>query len=320
MKKLAVICAKGLDNFLDWIEPLKPFYDVRLFPVTNEQELNEATLWAGPKGILWLEWCNDVAVYVTNQARKSMWDSRRIIIRLHSYEVFERYPKQVAWDKVNDIVFVADHVKDIFTELQGKLPDKVKTHVIPNGVDIDNIKLVEDRDPHQIAVVGSINYKKNPQMVLQIINQLTIIRGAYKIEWAGAYQDLRYKVYLENMLKEMGIEYAVKFYGHIEDMNAFWQGKGALLHTSIHEGHSYAIMEAMARGIPVFIHNFRGARDLYPAHQTFNSVQEAVEEIIDFLNYEGMPPLEGQKARNYVIKKGWTLKAQVENIKAMLEV
>jgi len=312
MKKLAVICAKGLDNFLDWIEPLKQVYDVRLFVVSTEQELSDASLWAGKKGIVWLEWCNDVAVYLTKQAHQSLWRDRRIIIRLHSYEVFERFPRQVAWDVVNDLVFVAPHMEEIFKELHPDvLPGTVKTHVIPNGIDIDNIDLVEDRDPHQIAVVGSINHKKNPQMVPEILDHLVSNDPAYHVHWAGAFQDLRYKVYLGHIIKEMDIEKNITFYSHIDDMNAFWQGKGALLHTSIHEGHSYAIMEAMARGIPPVIHNYRGAGGLYSPTMLFNTAEEAVKIITA---YDFRP----RDVREHITANGWTLKTQSDNIKAML--
>jgi hypothetical protein len=75
----------------------------------------------------------------------------------------------------------------------------------------------------------------------------------------------------------------------------------------------------MARGIPAFVHNFRGSEDLYPLHQVFETALDAVQ-IMDVNNRDfGYPVVQGQIARDYVIKKGWTLNKQVENIKAMLE-
>ena len=68
---------------------------------------------------------------------------------------------------------------------------------------------------------------------------------------------------MEHLIKEMGIEQYVNFHGWIESnkMNTWYKKNniGILLHTSVHEGHSYAIMEAMSRGMIPFIHNFYSA-------------------------------------------------------------
>ena len=327
MKKIAVICAAGLDNFIDpIIEGLADEYNVRKFIVRNKWDIHNAIHWGDT---IFFEWCNEVAVTGTNY--KGI-QGKKVIIRLHSYEIFTNYPKQINWDTVNKLIFVAPHIKEILNELSPGILDKVDTEVIYNGVDVKNIPYKERFPANNIAWVGYINYKKNPSMALQILYEL--VTGVpnldnidltytcdprYILHIAGSYQDLRYKVYLEHMIKEMGLEDNVIFHGWIDDMESFWKDMNYLLHTSIHEGHSLAITEAMARGIKPIIHNFRGAKELYDTKEDsttlgllFNTVNHAANNIIS-------KEYHSKWYRDWVIDKGWTLQNQLEKINNIIK-
>ena len=318
MKKVSIICAAGLDNFIDpIIEGLTSDYTVRKFAVRSKWDIFNAIDWGD---IIFFEWANDVAVIGTNYKKI---EGKKVIIRLHSYEIFTDFPKQINWGMVNRLIFVAPHIKEILNELSPGIIDKVKSEVIFNGVDIDKIPFKEREPGHNIAWVGYINYKKNPQMALQILWKL--VNGVYnvneqnftadpqyKLHIAGSYQDLRYKIYLEHMIREMGLQDNVIFYDWIDDMENFWSDKNYLLHTSLHEGHSLAITEAMARGIKPVIHNFRGAKDLYLEETIFNMIDEACEIIRgDIYN----PNL----YKDWIFVSRWRLQDQLENINYIIK-
>jgi len=310
MKKVSVICMSGLDNFIDnIIDGLSDGYMVRKFIVKTEQDIYNAIDWGD---LIWLEWANQSAIIATNYEGIK---GKKVILRLHSYEVFTDYPKQINWDVVDRLIFVAPHIRDILNELSPGIVDKVKSEVIYNGVDIEKIPFKEREPGYNVAWVGYINYKKNPQMALQVIKKLVDINKRYKLHIAGLYQDLRYKIYLEHMIKEMGLQDNVIFYGWIDDMESFWKDKNYLLHTSLHEGHSLAVNEAMARGVKPVIHNFRGARELYPIDWLFNTIDEAVNTFRAW-DYN---TLSDRNTRQYIIDKGWTLENQLANIKKVIE-
>ena len=316
MKKVSVICMSGLDNFIDnIIDGLSDGYMVRKFIVSNEQDIFNAIDYGD---VIWLEWANQSAVIATNYEGIK---GKKVIVRLHSYEIFSNMPSQINWSVVDKLIFVAPHIRDILNELSPGIVEKVKSEVIYNGVDIEKIPFKEREPGYNVAWVGFINYKKNPQMALQIMKKLSVgsfyngyftADPEYKLHIAGSYQDLRYKIYLEHMIKEMGLQDNVKFYGWIDDMEEFWEDKNYLLHTSIHESFGYGIFEAMVRGIKPVIHNFRGAKDLYPKCSVFNTIDEAADEIMNGEYYSKM-------YRSWVIDKGWTLENQLENIKKVIE-
>ena len=307
MKKIAVICAAGLDNFIDpIIEGLADEYNVRKFIVRNKWDIHNAIHWGDT---IFFEWCNEVAVTGTNY--KGI-QGKKVIIRLHSYEIFTDYPKQINWDTVNKLIFVAPHIREILDEMSPGIVEKVKSEIIYNGIDVDKIPFKEREPGHNIAWVGYINYKKNPQMALQILQKLVDKDNRYLLHIAGSYQDLRYKVYLEHMIKEMELQDNVIFHGWIDDMEEFWKDKSYLLHTSIHEGHSLAMLEALSRGVKLIIHNFRGSKKLYPQDTNFNTIDEAVDMIKENC-------YNSNRYREWVIKEGWTLKNQLDQMRRIIK-
>lgn len=311
MKKISFVCLAGLDQFIDQIvEGLSADYTVRKFIIRTQQEVYNAIDWAD---IVWFEWCNQTAIIGTNYEGIK---GKKIIIRLHSYEIFTDFPKQINWPVVDKLILVAPHIREILKIFIPDIEKKVKIEIVFNGIDLNSIKCREIQPGHNIAWVGFINYKKNPQMALQILKKLT--EGLYNtdkrymLHVAGSFQDSRYKIYLEYMIKEMGLQDNVKFYGWIDDMQGFWEDKNYLLHTSIHESFGYAIFEAMARGIKPVIHNFRGAKELYPKYAIFNTIDGAAN-IITNENYYS------NAYRNWIIDKGWTLKNQLKQIKDIIK-
>lgn len=315
MNKISVICMAGLDNFIDpIITGLSSDYMVRKFIVKTEQDIHNAIDYGD---IIFFEWANQSAIIGTNYKGIK---GKKVIVRLHSYEIFTDFPKQIYWEVVDRLIFVAPHIRDILKESIPDIEEKVNSEVVFNGVDLDKIPFKERQTGFNIAWVGYINYKKNPPMALQILKKLTegmyTADQRYVLHIAGSYQDMRYKVYLEYMIKEMGLQDNVKFYGWVDNMEEFWKDKNYLLHTSIHEGHSYAIMEAMARGIKPIIHNFRGARELYSEWDSslgilFSTVEQAADRIMT-------KEYHSEWYKNWIIDKGWTLENQLKQIKKII--
>ena len=311
MKKISFICAAGLDNFIDpIIAGLSNDYMVRKFIAKSEQDIFNAIDWGD---VIWLEWANEVAIIATNYEGIK---GRKVIVRLHRYEAFTDSPKQINWSVVNRLILVAPHMKGILKETIPDIEEKVRITVVYNGLDLDKIPFKERGAGFDIAWVGYINYKKNPPVALQIMKKLT--EGLYNtdkryiLHIAGSFQDRCLQDYLMYMVDEMELQDNVKYYGWVDDMEEFWNDKNYLLHTSIHEAHSYAIMEGMAKGIKPIIANFRGAKELYPKYAIFNTIEEAVNIITDKNYYSNA-------YMNWVKGRGWTLDNQIKQIKGVID-
>lgn len=89
--KIVFLTVPGIGwGFIDnKVEALSLIYDVKFVVSTDGEEIKEAVEWAD---IVWLEWANEMAVHVTNNV--SSIKDKKVICRLHGYEVFSDYGKK----------------------------------------------------------------------------------------------------------------------------------------------------------------------------------------------------------------------------------
>lgn len=272
--KIAFFIKAGLDNFIDdIILGLMDDYFVQKIIVTDFKQIDEGMQWAD---ICWFEWCDELVIY---GSRHELAREKKLVCRLHSYEAFTDYIFNVNWENIDKIIFVAKHIFEI---VNNKLNNAIssKSIVIPNGIDLNKYTFKERQKGFNIAYVGYINYKKGPMLLLQLFKSLYDKDNRYKLYIAGQFQDERYVLYFNQMIKEMGLEEHVIFDGWQKDINSWLEDKNYILSCSITEGHPVAIMEAMAKGIKPVIHNFVGARNIYPIKYLWNTIDEAIEIIL----------------------------------------
>jgi len=320
MKRITFICAKGFETF---IKPIVKELDKSNDYICDAQylnlqdgqdkiitQMNVAINWAD---IVWFEWANELAVLGTIEKLCPEIKNKEVIVRLHSYEALTDMPKQINWENVDRLIFVAEHIHSI-TNTYNLIPAKVEYVIIPNGVDMTKCKIMSKvQDPYKIACVGNINHKKDPSTLLQIMQKLVLRHPGIKLYIAGAYQDRRYEVYLPYMIKNMNLTHNIIFDGFVKDMSKWYQDKSVLLSTSIHEGHSCCITEAMARGIYPVIHNFFGSSEQYPPECLYNTVDEAVFLIEDAVKREK------KWLREWIIDHKWTFKDQIRQTREIID-
>lgn len=301
--KLAVLCLPGLESFLgDILDFFQTKYEVRTCYSTNNQEIESAIKWAG---VVWLEWANEMAVALTNHP--TLLNGKRVICRLHSYEAFAGYVGKIKLEKISDLIFVAEHIKDIVLKQVRHLSDKIKSvHIVPNGVNLKKFPFKERRPGYNLAYVGHINYKKGPMLLLHAFRELVQKESRYRLFVAGNFQDTRYELYFNQMIKEMGLEKNIQMDGWVEDVADWLEDKQYIVCTSVLESQNMSIMEAMARGLKPVIHNFVGAKGIYPKKYIWNTIPQFVKKVTE-------PDYDSKEYHN-VIKKNYSFDCQVSQL------
>ena len=265
---LPIICytASSGNHFISPImEHLAADHDVKFLD-------GDQVEWPQPCDLLWIEWCDEAAVQLTNAPKVAP-----IIIRLHSFEAFTPWVGQVKWSQVDHLVFVAEHVKErVLREYEIKGPE---IHVIPNGVDLDRFCPPEpdERAGRKIGWAGGISHKKGPELFAAVVQAVHAHDPSYEFHVAGEYQDARYEEYFKVALPE-GV---VTFHGQIapEEMPAFWQSMDYTLSTSPWESFQYAIAEGMACGCTPLVHAWPGADKVYPVCYSWRTPTEVVGHL-----------------------------------------
>ncbi len=306
--KIAVLCLPGLQSFLgDIVDYLKTKYDVRTCYSNNNQEIESAVKWAD---IVWLEWANELAVHVTNNMR--CLEKKRVICRVHRYEVFSHFFSKIHWGIVDTTTFVARFMSVLSQRVVPDLDKKTNIRVLYNGVNLEKFKFRENAPGFNLAVVGYIHSRKNPTFWPLVLSKLVEIDKRYTLHIAGEYQQAECKLYLEHIINNLGIGDNIRFYGHQDNIHSWLEDKNYLLSTSIHESFGYTIAEAMAMGIKPLIHRFPGSEELWPHHCLFNSIDEVIEMIHKKDNYNSLEYYE-------FVEQKYSLQSQLEKIKRIIE-
>ncbi|HGE72565.1 TPA: tetratricopeptide repeat protein [Candidatus Poribacteria bacterium] len=272
-KRIAFFCGAN-DTFLnDIIDHLSTKYEVARFRGETVQDMHNLMKWSD---ISWFEWCDNLIVHASKLPKVC-----KVLCRLHSYEAFTDLIRLVNWENVDDLIFVAPHIKNIVINQVPNLDKSVNTHVIPNGVDLNKYTLKERKKGFNIAYVGYINHKKNPSLLLQCIKHLVDIDDRYMLHIAGRHQELRFQLYFDHIVKEMNLSDNVIFHGWIDDVSKWLDDKHFTISTSVLESFCHGIADAMACGLKPLIHNFIGAKELYPPKYIFNSIKDFTKLVLE---------------------------------------
>ena len=304
-KKLKIFVRAGFDQFLDdLVSGLERFYIVQKVVVTSLGQI-------GPEmedaDICWFEWCDEVLVHAS---KLDIAKRKPIVCRLHRFEVFTDFPGNVVWERVDALMIVAGHLLEILRVTVPGIEDRVQVTTVKNGVATEKIPFVHRNVGFNLASVGYINMRKNPVMLLQVMEKLVRFDSKYKLYVAGKFQDPLLHIYWEHMVAEMGLKDHVQFDGWQDDIVSWLSDKQFLISTSIHESFGYSIAEAMALGIKPVVHNFPYATRIWPEQILYNTVDEAVGMITS--NVYG-----SQAYRNF-IEEHYSLVEQVTRIRQVL--
>lgn len=302
-----MLCLPGLQSFLkDIVGHLASRFTVRTCYSTDPQEILKTIQWAD---VVWLEWANELAIGITKNPH--LLDGKRVICRLHSYEAFENYLEKIDWCKIDDLVFVASHIQEIAIDRFPALAGQVKRiHIIPNGIDMDRFGFSRRNRGHRLAFIGDINYKKGPMLLLHAFRELVQVDDRYTLHVAGRLQNARYALYFSQMMKEMKLDANIQWCGWVDDVQNWLRDKQYVVCSSVLEGHPVGIMEAMACGLKPVIHNFVGARRIYPDGFLWNTIPEFIEQVTS-------ESYDSNTYRDY-IETNYSLKSQLKKIDRLI--
>ncbi len=263
-RRLAVICAPGHTRFIeDTAARLGPDIDVVPCFSIDPGQVRAAVTAAD---IVWLEWANELTIEVTTELA-DLLTARRVIVRLHSYELFAGLAAAARWDVVDPVIFIGAHIRDLARQLCPALSEQVeRIHVIPNGIDLHAFRALVEADP------------------------------AFRLFLAGRVDQPRYAFYIDHLVRLWGLEEHVRHDGYVEDVSAWLADKDFIVCTSPLlgvspwrnawirgvspwrntgiEGQGLGILEGAARGLRPLVHHFVGAGQVYPESWLWRSIDE----------------------------------------------
>ncbi len=272
--KIAFFCGGDGMTFLnDIYEFVNQRFEVRLFDGKTEEQMYELMQWSD---ISWFEWCTDLAVIGSKGPKQC-----RNIIRLHRYEAYGPWPQQVNWQNVDTLITVGNSfVRDTLSRSVPGIENQTSIITIPNGVNLDKFMFTERPRGKNIAYLCNVRAVKNPAMVLQCMQKLHYFDPEYRLFFAGQFQDLAIEQYVRYMVDTLGLRDVVFFDGWQEDVRSWLRDKSYIVSTSFIESQGMGILEAMTSGLKPVIHNFPGAKEIFPSDYLFNIAEEFCDRIL----------------------------------------
>lgn len=308
--KLAFIHGEESAAFLpDILAALSQRHEVKVIASANEIEIYNALKWAD---VAWLEWGG-----VHSAIASRMPKCCKLILRIHSYEVFKPVLEAIKWEHIDLLLFVSPLIRNFFLNRMGKnIPSRIE--ILHNGVDTDKFTFRKNN-----AATGKVacvclhfNPEKQLPFVLQCFNALVQHDPRLTLHFTGkasllSVDQLRTKIYLQHMIQQLNLKNKVFFEGNIpaSSMSDWLEDKEYLISGSLFESFGYSIAEAMSKGIKPLIHNYCGADYFFPKEFLFNTQDECLKVF-----KQEFDPVQ---CRNLILEK-YSLTEQIRHIEEFL--
>ena len=157
--------------------------------------------------------------------------------------------------------------------------------------------------------VGELIKRKNHETVIKALALLNDSSIVYVICGKGELEG-----YLKNLCKELKVDEQVYFLGYREDILEIYRIADAFVFPSWQEGLPFALLEAMASGLPVICSDIRGNRDLVKDQEFVIKTNKPEEYCLAIRNIFGRDlKYSGVKEKNWLIAREFG-KEKVEKI------
>lgn len=202
-------------------------------------------------------------------------------MRLHSYEAFTRWPHMTDFSRIDDLVFVAPHVKDLTASLVPTLRGEQapRFHLIDNAMDLSGFNCTKPAEARfNLGLVGISQVAKDPKWALDVLERVRRHDERYRLLLVGGDMDPKtsqatkdYLAEFEELLAPLEESGAVVRLGPTDDVPSKLVEIGTIISSSVREGCHVGLMEGAASGAvpvardwPFYAGKPNSARTLYP--------------------------------------------------------
>ena len=232
-----------------------------------------------------------------NVSQADEWADKGMIKRGGSFfraiEVFE----SMILPRLDGLVFVSDFMR---RELHRRIPElcRVQSAVTPNFL-IDPGFRVQSDLHSDLITVGTLEYRKNQRYALEIVAAAKAVGHRLTLTIVGGGPD---RAMLESLTKEWNITDQVRFTGAVANAAGLMSAHRAYLHVARMENLCIVIIEAMARGLPVFAPEVGGIPEIFKDGSegrivTLADAAIAAEQVTSWLKDPEMMRRAGTAAR-----------------------
>lgn len=250
--------------------------------------------------IVWAEWALGNAVFYS----RNLLPSQKLFIRFHAQELNTDFPKKIDLDRVDKIIFVAEHIRRAALEKFGW--PKELTEVIPNYISRRFFKHNDwTSNRFRLGMVGYVPKLKRLDLALDLLEGLNAReKGKYELHLAGKSpfeiewlmnipeQKKYFEAQFKRIEESQGLKGSVIIEGHIDNIEEWYSKIGYILSLSDSESYHMALAEGVASGCKPIVLKREGVKEIFKGMNTFDDIDSVISFIIeghDFNSYS-LPP------------------------------
>jgi len=193
---------------------------------------------------------NQTVVMVThfNISQADEWVGKGLISKGGQfYRAIQTFEAEIL-PQLDGLVFVSDFMR---RELAGRIPATIKVpyRIVPNFLPDPGMKAQPTEPETDLICIGTLEPRKNQRFALEIVAASLRLGRPLSLTVVGDGPD---RIMLEDLSQTLGIRQQVFFAGLINNAASFMPQHRACLHTALMESFGIVLIEALARGLPVF--------------------------------------------------------------------
>lgn len=215
--------------------------------------------------------------------------------------------EQILGKITTKIICVSESEKQI--ALENKIGKNKQFVVIQNGIQPNPLNLQRPASPRKTdfsrekIIIGTVGYfrrQKNYPMFLQAAKLVIREKSNVKFLVIG---DGEKRCEIQRLLTELDLNTHFILTGHVENVVEYYQMMDIFVLTSFWEGLPYAILEAMAAGVPVVATDVPGTRDII--RHSENGLLVSINNV-DLLASTLLSLVENPELRQNIAIKGYS--------------
>ena len=257
----------------------------------DEAQSRELLEWAD---VVVCEWCGPNAIWYSKHVRAD----QRLIVRLHRFELYARYPGEVRADALDTVVTVDDHYRSLVRE---RLPqwDAERVISVPNWVDIAALRREKLGGANfHLGMIGIAPRRKRLDVALDVLAKLraddprftlfikTKMPWDYWWIWNDSEEQKHYRAAMRRIQTDPLLEGGVVFDPFGPDVGNWLRKIGAVLSTSDDESFHLSPAEGMASGAVPVVFPWPGADTVYDPRWIVQSADDAAARLAEFADVD----------------------------------
>lgn len=236
---------------------------------------------------IFAEWARTSAVWYSRHKRPDQF----LAVRLHRFELDAPYPRDIAVENVDAMVYIAPLFGRRIRDELGWPVDRLV--YIPNFLDLDWLdrpKLPDAR--FAIGFVGIEWSRKRFDLALDLLARLRhedrrftlVVRSTMpwhnRYAWADPAEREFVGQCLERVEQDPWLRHSVIFDEPGRDMARWFRRIGHILSTSDEEGCHTSVAEGMASGAVAIVRPWPGAAEIYGREWLHQTIEEAADAVL----------------------------------------